>query len=122
MAQQLIGKLAIVTGDKKKTKQKHWHINKNKTIHYLGAGSGIGRSTCRLLRDYGAKVIAADRNIKAAEETAKELGDRGEYFWLYIHVFLYFVWLIRECGENVIFYASKYATEFVVVFMIANLE
>ncbi|XP_061398448.1 estradiol 17-beta-dehydrogenase 8 [Musca vetustissima] len=54
MAQQLIGKLAIVTG----------------------AGSGIGRSTCRLLRDYGAKVIAADRNIKAAEETAKELGDR----------------------------------------------
>lgn len=45
----------------------------------IGAGSGIGRSTCRVLRDNGAKVIAADRNMTAAEETAKELGERGEY-------------------------------------------
>uniref|UniRef100_A0A1I8Q7Q6 (3R)-3-hydroxyacyl-CoA dehydrogenase n=1 Tax=Stomoxys calcitrans TaxID=35570 RepID=A0A1I8Q7Q6_STOCA len=58
MAQQLVGKLALVTG----------------------AGSGIGRSTCRVLRDYGARVIAGDRNLNAAEETAKELGDRGEYY------------------------------------------
>lgn len=44
----------------------------------VGAGSGIGRSTCRVLKNYGAKVIAADRNSKAAEETAKELGG-GEF-------------------------------------------
>ncbi|KAH8342679.1 hypothetical protein KR067_010903 [Drosophila pandora] len=39
-----------------------------------GAGSGIGRATCRLLARDGAKVIAADRNLQAAQETAKELG------------------------------------------------
>ncbi|KAH8291713.1 hypothetical protein KR018_011678, partial [Drosophila ironensis] len=39
-----------------------------------GAGSGIGRATCRLLARDGAKVIAADCNLKAAEETARETG------------------------------------------------
>ncbi|XP_001354659.5 estradiol 17-beta-dehydrogenase 8 [Drosophila pseudoobscura] len=39
-----------------------------------GAGSGIGRATCRLLARDGAKVIAADRNLQSAQETAKELG------------------------------------------------
>ncbi|XP_067640271.1 (3R)-3-hydroxyacyl-CoA dehydrogenase [Eurosta solidaginis] len=47
----LIGKLAIVTG----------------------AGSGIGRATCRLLARDGAKVIAADRNMKSAEQTVNEI-------------------------------------------------
>ncbi|XP_004535285.1 estradiol 17-beta-dehydrogenase 8 [Ceratitis capitata] len=49
----LLGKLAIVTG----------------------AGSGIGRATCRLLARDGAKVIAADRNLRAAEQTAKDIGN-----------------------------------------------
>ncbi|XP_030386563.1 estradiol 17-beta-dehydrogenase 8 [Scaptodrosophila lebanonensis] len=40
-----------------------------------GAGSGIGRATCRLLARDGAKVIAADRNLQAAKETANELGN-----------------------------------------------
>ncbi|SPP88524.1 estradiol 17-beta-dehydrogenase 8 [Drosophila guanche] len=39
-----------------------------------GAGSGIGRATCRLLARDGAKVIAADRNLESAKETAQELG------------------------------------------------
>ncbi|XP_037927547.1 estradiol 17-beta-dehydrogenase 8 [Teleopsis dalmanni] len=52
MSGPLFGKLAIVTG----------------------AGSGIGRATCRVLARDGAKVIAADRNLKAAEETANEIG------------------------------------------------
>ncbi|XP_011214401.1 estradiol 17-beta-dehydrogenase 8 [Bactrocera dorsalis] len=48
----LLGKLAIVTG----------------------AGSGIGRATCRVLARDGARVIAADRNLRAAEQTAKDIG------------------------------------------------
>jgi len=52
MSGPLFGKFAIVTG----------------------AGSGIGRATCRVLVRDGAKVIAADRNIKAAQETANEIG------------------------------------------------
>ncbi|EDW81946.1 uncharacterized protein Dwil_GK25534 [Drosophila willistoni] len=44
-----------------------------KIAFVTGAGSGIGRATCRLLARDGAKIIAADRNLQAAEETAKEL-------------------------------------------------
>lgn len=36
----------------------------------IGAGSGIGRESALGLRDFGAEVICADRNLKAAEETA----------------------------------------------------
>ncbi|XP_077299690.1 estradiol 17-beta-dehydrogenase 8-like [Arctopsyche grandis] len=36
-----------------------------------GAGSGIGRSTCQILSREGATVIAADKNLAAAEETIK---------------------------------------------------
>ena len=42
-----------------------------------GAGSGIGRAVCCLLAKEGAKVIAADQNVKAAEETAANL----EGYW-----------------------------------------
>ncbi|XP_053947913.1 estradiol 17-beta-dehydrogenase 8 [Anastrepha ludens] len=48
----LLGKLAIVTG----------------------AGSGIGRATCRVLANGGAKVIVADCNLHAAEQTVKAIG------------------------------------------------
>ena len=34
-----------------------------------GAGSGIGRSTSKILAKEGAQVIVIDRNIKSAEET-----------------------------------------------------
>lgn len=48
----LLGKLAFVTG----------------------AGSGIGRAVAIRFAQEGATVIAADRNLKLAEETAKKLG------------------------------------------------
>ncbi|XP_058791739.1 (3R)-3-hydroxyacyl-CoA dehydrogenase [Phymastichus coffea] len=47
----LSGKLAIVTG----------------------AGSGIGRAAAALLAREGAKVIAADQNVRAAEDTVSQL-------------------------------------------------
>ncbi|KAL7745401.1 hypothetical protein ACLKA6_015413 [Drosophila palustris] len=45
-----------------------------KVAFVTGAGSGIGRATCRILARDGAKVIAADRNLAAAQETAKQIG------------------------------------------------
>ncbi|EDW57996.1 (3R)-3-hydroxyacyl-CoA dehydrogenase [Drosophila virilis] len=45
-----------------------------KVAFVTGAGSGIGRATCRILARDGAKVIAADRNLQSAQETAKQLG------------------------------------------------
>ncbi|GAB1868862.1 Estradiol 17-beta-dehydrogenase 8 [Camponotus japonicus] len=47
----LAGKLALVTG----------------------AGSGIGREVCRVLAREGANVVAADQNIKTAQETVASL-------------------------------------------------
>ncbi|EDV99712.1 estradiol 17-beta-dehydrogenase 8 [Drosophila grimshawi] len=44
-----------------------------KVAFVTGAGSGIGRATCRLLARDGAKVIAADRNLQSAQETVKQL-------------------------------------------------
>jgi 17beta-estradiol 17-dehydrogenase/3alpha(17beta)-hydroxysteroid dehydrogenase (NAD+) len=34
-----------------------------------GAGSGIGRAVCQVLAKEGARVIAADQNGMAAQET-----------------------------------------------------
>ncbi|XP_059614122.1 estradiol 17-beta-dehydrogenase 8 [Phlebotomus argentipes] len=44
-----------------------------KLAFVTGAGSGIGRATCRILARDGATVIAADRNLATAEETVKLL-------------------------------------------------
>ncbi|XP_076232233.1 (3R)-3-hydroxyacyl-CoA dehydrogenase [Calliopsis andreniformis] len=40
-----------------------------------GAGSGIGREVCRILASQGAKLIAADQNLKAVQETVQSLND-----------------------------------------------
>lgn len=40
-----------------------------------GGASGIGRATCRILADSGARVAVLDRNLDAAEQTVKEIGD-----------------------------------------------
>ena len=41
----------------------------NKVVIVTGGGSGIGRATCYRLRQEGAKVVVADRNLAGAEET-----------------------------------------------------
>lgn len=53
----LFGKLAIVTG----------------------AGSGIGRSACRLLARDGATIVAADKNLKSAEDVCQSLGGANNF-------------------------------------------
>jgi NAD(P)-dependent dehydrogenase (short-subunit alcohol dehydrogenase family) len=35
-----------------------------------GAGSGVGRAACLLFAEHGAKIVAADVNLEAVEETA----------------------------------------------------
>lgn len=46
-----------------------------KLAFVTGAGSGIGREVCRILTKQGAKVIAADRDLKSAQETVASLND-----------------------------------------------
>ena len=41
----------------------------NKVVIVTGGGSGIGRATCYRLRQEGANVVVADRNMAGAEET-----------------------------------------------------
>ena len=41
----------------------------NKVVIVTGGGSGIGRATCYRLRQEGARVVVADRNLAGAEET-----------------------------------------------------
>lgn len=43
-------------------------------ILITGAGSGIGRETARLFAREGAKLALLDRDVAAAEETARETG------------------------------------------------
>ncbi len=42
-----------------------------------GAGSGIGRATARLFAERGARVVAADWNQEAGEETAEWISREG---------------------------------------------
>src|SRR5262245_5210844 len=55
MADQLTGKIAIITG----------------------GGSGIGRQTCLLFAREGADIVAADRNLAGAQETASMVEKLG---------------------------------------------
>ncbi|XP_025264470.1 estradiol 17-beta-dehydrogenase 8-like [Camponotus floridanus] len=50
-----------------------------------GAGSGIGREVCRVLAREGANVVAADQNIKTAQETIASL-EGTEHIALHINV------------------------------------
>ncbi|XP_076183667.1 (3R)-3-hydroxyacyl-CoA dehydrogenase [Ptiloglossa arizonensis] len=44
-----------------------------KLAFVTGAGSGIGREVCRILASRGTNVIAADRNLKTAQQTIESL-------------------------------------------------
>ncbi|GAX90183.1 SDR family oxidoreductase [Effusibacillus lacus] len=49
---------------------------KGKVAIITGAGSGMGRATALLFAEQGAKIVAADLNLQAAEETVRQI--RGE--------------------------------------------
>ncbi len=42
-----------------------------------GGGAGIGRAICKLFAEEGASVVIAEINQQTAEETAREINDRG---------------------------------------------
>jgi NAD(P)-dependent dehydrogenase (short-subunit alcohol dehydrogenase family) len=44
-----------------------------KLAFVTGAGSGIGRATCRILAREGASVIAADKNLNGAKDTVSTI-------------------------------------------------
>ncbi len=46
----------------------------------IGAGSGIGRAAAEGLARHGARVVCADLNVTAAEETARAIGAPAEAF------------------------------------------
>lgn len=48
-----------------------------KVVVITGAGSGVGRAACLLFSEHGAKVVAADFDVPAVEETAKQVKERG---------------------------------------------
>lgn len=49
---------------------------KDKVAIITGAGSGIGKRIAEIYAKEGAKVVIADVNLKAAEETAKAISDK----------------------------------------------
>jgi len=59
----------------------------NKVVIITGAGSGIGKETALLFAKEGAKVVVADVNDKAGEETAEEIRKNGsEAFFAHLDV------------------------------------
>lgn len=49
----------------------------NKVAVITGAGAGIGKAITLLYAKEGAKVVLADMNMEAAEQTAQEIKDNG---------------------------------------------
>ncbi len=58
----------------------------NKVVIITGAGSGIGKETALLFAKEGAKVVVADVNEKAGEETVVEIKKNGEGFFVKLDV------------------------------------
>ncbi len=58
----------------------------NKVVIITGAGSGIGKETALLFVKEGAKVVVADVNEKAGEETLAEIKKNGEGFFVKLDV------------------------------------
>lgn len=51
----------------------------NKTILITGGGSGLGAATAQLLVEAGAKVVLADMNREAGEQTAAAIGPAARF-------------------------------------------
>jgi NAD(P)-dependent dehydrogenase (short-subunit alcohol dehydrogenase family) len=51
---------------------------KDKVAIITGGGSGIGRATCQLFAEEGAKLVVADINIDGANETVRRVQEVGE--------------------------------------------
>lgn len=49
------------------------------TFVVTGGGSGLGAATARALAESGAKVVLADVNQEAGDETAKSIGDEARF-------------------------------------------
>jgi glucose 1-dehydrogenase len=49
----------------------------NRVAIVTGASSGIGRATAKKFASEGAKVVAADINVEAGQQTVKEITDQG---------------------------------------------
>ncbi len=58
----------------------------NKVTVITGAGSGIGKETAFLFAKEGAKVVVADVNEKAGEETVAQINKNGEGFFVKLDV------------------------------------
>jgi 3-oxoacyl-[acyl-carrier protein] reductase len=58
----------------------------NKVAIITGAGSGIGKETALLFAKEGAKVVVADMNESAGEETVEELKKKGQGFFVNLDV------------------------------------
>lgn len=50
---------------------------KDKACIVTGGGSGIGRATCQVFADEGARLVVADRNLEAAEAVAETVRGAG---------------------------------------------
>jgi 3-oxoacyl-[acyl-carrier protein] reductase len=58
----------------------------NKVAIITGAGSGIGKETALLFGKEGAKVVVADMNESAGEETVAQIKKNGEGFFVKLDV------------------------------------
>jgi 17beta-estradiol 17-dehydrogenase/3alpha(17beta)-hydroxysteroid dehydrogenase (NAD+) len=54
-------------------------------LSVIGAGSGIGRCTAKILAQNGATIIATDHHFENAQETVKSLGD-GDHIAYHMNV------------------------------------
>jgi NAD(P)-dependent dehydrogenase (short-subunit alcohol dehydrogenase family) len=62
---------------RKEKKGAHFMRRDGKVAFITGAGMGVGRATCLLFAAEGSKIVAADINQEAGEETVRLIRERG---------------------------------------------